>query len=483
MRLGRRQLRETLARRSFGQFAWHVQSSLEISGFHHNYYRLLDEFARGRITRLIISVPPQHGKSLGASQLLPAYLLGLNPDLRICIGSYSFSLARRFGLGVQRIIGTPEYRGLFPDTLLKGMESVKRSDSSLRTADEFDIAGADGGLRLVGREGALTGNRVDVMILDDLYKDQMEANSPVIRRNAWDWYTSVVRTRMHNDSREIIVFTRWHEDDLIGRLSRSENITDLTDFAQLDRLAPGAWVRVNFEALKSGDPTAIDSRLPGEPLWPERHSGELLAQRRKLDPIVFEALYQGNPVARQGLLYGEFPTYEKLPEGVLRTGNYTDTADAGGDRLCSVCYAVGGGLIYVTDVIYTDLPMEITEEQVAGMLTAGGIRSAYIESNNGGRGFARAIERKVGACIVKSFHQSANKESRILSNSSAVNSSVFMPGNWKLRWPEFAADLTSFRRDFHANRHDDAADTLTGIVEMELYEQGRRIRHVGFLGR
>ena len=208
--IGRRRLDEELARRSLGRFASHVQSSLEHTVFHRNYYRLLDEFARGRIRRLMVSVPPQHGKSMGASQLLPAYLLGIDPDLRVCIGSYSFSLARRFGLGVQRIIGSDPYRGVFPATFLKGMNSAASGGNSIRTADEFDIVDANGGLRLVGCEGSLTGSRVDVMILDDLYKDHMEANSPLVRDNTWKWYTSVVRTRMHNRSREAVVFTRWH---------------------------------------------------------------------------------------------------------------------------------------------------------------------------------------------------------------------------------------------------------------------------------
>ena len=90
----------------------------------------------------------------------------------------------------------------------------------------MEIIGRSGELLSVGREGALTGNRVDCFILDDLYKDAMEAQSPVVRENCWEWYTSVVRTRMHNASRELIVFTRWHEEDLIGRLCKSENVNN-----------------------------------------------------------------------------------------------------------------------------------------------------------------------------------------------------------------------------------------------------------------
>lgn len=189
----------------FGLFAAGVYPFLEFRWFHEAYYRVLEAFAAGRVRRLIVTMPPQHGKSVGASTLLPAYLLGRNPDLRIAIASYSASLASKFNRRVQRIIDSPEYAAFFPETTIK---RGARPPEYLRTADEVEIIGHRGGLLSVGREGALTGNRVDCFILDDLYKDAMEANSPVVRENCWEWYTSVVKTRMHNFSGELIVFTR-----------------------------------------------------------------------------------------------------------------------------------------------------------------------------------------------------------------------------------------------------------------------------------
>ncbi|CDN31559.1 Phage terminase, large subunit [Mucinivorans hirudinis] len=428
----------------------------------------------------MISVPPQHGKSLGTSTLLPAYMLGLDPNLRICIGSYSFSLARRFGLSVQRVIDSPEYEKIFPQTFLKGMRQTEKGETALRTADEFDIVGAEGGLRLVGRECSLTGNRVDVMILDDLYKDAAEANSPLVREAAWDWYTSVVRTRLHNNSREIVVFTRWHEDDLIGRLAKSEKIIDIVSFSDISRLQPDEWARVNFEAIKESAPTELDSRPRSEPLWKERHSLELLEQKRRLDPSVFEALYQGNPRSKEGFLYSHFQTYESggYYEKIL---NYTDVADTGNDRLCSVCYAVDDeGFIRIIDVIYSPEPMEVTELEVAAMLSRNRVATAVIESNNGGRGFARAVQKLAPATLIKCFHQGANKESRILTNASAVMSRILMPEGWQQRWREFADELTCLRRNFRANAHDDAADTLTGIIETEITHAKRKVFLVGF---
>lgn len=162
-------------------------------------------------------------------------MLGLDPDLRVAIASYSGALASKFNRRVQRIIESREYAALFPATTIK---QGAKPPGYIRTADEVEVIGRRGGLLSVGREGALTGNRVDCFILDDLYKDALEANSPIVRANCWEWYTSVVRTRMHNASRELIVFTRWHEEDLIGTLAAREPVVEFTRWAQLDGLSP-----------------------------------------------------------------------------------------------------------------------------------------------------------------------------------------------------------------------------------------------------
>ncbi len=464
-------------------FARRIDPRFVAAPFHEVYYQLLTRFARGEIRRLMVSVPPQHGKSYGASQLLPAWLLGLDPDRRITIASYSFALARRFGLAVQRLIEEPAYQALFPDTQLKGMEgsSKRASRTALRTAQGFDCVGRDGGLLAVGRAGSLTGHRVDVMILDDLYKNLQEAHSPLIRENTWEWYQAVVRTRLHNDSQELVVSTRWHEEDLIGRLKATEPVVELTDWSQLAGLSPESWVAVNFEAVKQSPSSMLDPRSEGEALWPERHDLRLLARKRTTDPVIFEALYQGNPTAREGLLYGEFATYLHLPARVVHRANYTDTADTGSDRLCSICYAVGAtGEIYLVDVLYTDAPMEVTETRVAEQLLRNDTRIALIESNNGGRGFARAVARKAPHCSVRTLHQSANKESRILTNAPTVTQTLRMPHDWRMRWPEFAADVSGYRRLFASNRHHDAPDALTGVIEQELYGNPKRIRQIHF---
>lgn len=464
---------------SFEEFAQTVYPFLEVQPFHRNYYRLLEAFAEGRIRKLMVSMPPQHGKSVGASTLLPAYMLGLNPDVRIAIASYSATLANKFNRRVQRIIEGEEYGSLFPSTRIKCGGKPPRY---LRTADEVEIIDHDGGLLSVGREGSLTGNRVDCFILDDLYKDAMEANSPLIRENCWEWYTSVVKTRMHNDSRELIVFTRWHEDDLIGTLRAHERCVDLTCWADLERVGREDWLCINMEALKTGAPTEIDPRQEGEALWEERQSRALLEGKRRLDAVRFECMYQGRPSTQEGLLYGSgFATYDALPRDVVRMCNYTDTADMGDDYLCSVSYAVDSdGVIYVLDVVYSREPMELTEQMVASMLQATNVRQALIESNNGGRGFARSVQKLCPRVKVEWFHQGANKEARILSNSATVLHLVRFPSGWATRWSELYAHLMTYRRDFRSNRWHDAADVLTGIVEREGLHSSNRIVKVKF---
>lgn len=474
-----------VARTCFGLFAKAVRPSMSFEPFHIAYYRTLQAFADGRVRRLIVTMPPQHGKSLGATTLLPAYMLGLNPDLRIAIASYSDTFAKRFNRDIQRVIDCEMYRALFPGTALNGTAKAEERTAYLRNASEFEIVGKAGGLKAVGRGGGLTGNTVDVVILDDLYKDAMEGNSPTIREAAWEWYTSVVRTRLHNNSQELIVFTRWHEDDIIGRLLKVETHREITAYADLEDLPADTWAVLNFEAIKEGERTEVDDRDKGVALWEARHSLATLTAKRQLDAHTFECMYQGHPASREGLLYSGFDTYDTLPaeNAVLMRGAYVDTADTGDDYLCAIAYVLAynaertARLVYVTDVVYTAEAMEVTEGAVASMLTRNGARRAMVESNNGGRGFARAVQQRAPLTRVEWFTQHGNKEARILSNSATVQAVVRFPADWAIRFPLFFAHLTEYKRIFRANAHDDAPDALTGVIETEFTNKRRTTRY------
>lgn len=427
-----------------------------------------------------VDLIPTHN-SEGSSRKLPAFLLGLNPDLKVVIGSYATSFARDFNRDVQKIIDTKEYRELFPETRLAGAKKASGEGVYQRNSDVIDCVGHAGSLRVVGRGGPLTGKPVDIMILDDVYKDYMEANSPVVRESAWKWYTTVVKTRLHNNSQEIIVFTRWHNEDIVGKLEGEEKIIDIKSEADLNNIPEGAWVRINFEAIKTGEKTEFDQREKGESLWPQRHSIQTLIAKRNLDKVQFECLYQGNPASAEGRLYQPFKTYTNIEDygKLLAKGNYTDVADKGTDFLCSICYDKrlntdvrddrGDFCIFlcVTDIIYTDAPIEETTQSVPMMLNRNGTEYAYIEANNGGRAFTKIIEPRTKTHI-RDFTQTANKESRIITNAGLVTYHIIMPYGWETRFPKAYKDVTGFLRKFTANEHDDIEDVLSGMVEKEI---------------
>lgn len=435
---------------------------------------------------------PTHN-SEGSSRKLPAFMLGLNPDTKICIGSYAATIARDFNRDVQRIIDTPKYREIFPKTFLNGSNVVTMANTYLRNSDVIEMVGHKGSLRVVGRGGALTSKTVDVMIMDDVYKDYSEGNSPIVRKAAWKWYTTVVKKRLHNKSQELIVFTRWHEEDLIGKIEKGgEKIIDIKSWDSIKNIPDGAWVRINFEALKTGEPNEIDPREPGEALWESMHSRAKLERERALDPIQFQCLDQGNPGSAEGRLYrNPFRTYvDKSEWGTfVRSGNYTDVADEGDDFTFSACYDVykSGNeawneqkkrfepILYalITDMVFTQENTEVTAVTVPEMINRCGTQKAWIESNNGGAGFEKLIRKKIKA-ISEPFYQGANKESRIITNSASVNAQIIMPLGWEERFPKIHEHVTGFLRDFPANEHDDPEDGLTGIYEKELADGDTR---------
>lgn len=479
------------ARKRFINYSRYVQPDLQLEPFHVVYYTILDMFAHGKIKKLIVSMPPQHGKSEGSSRKLPSFMLGLNPDLKIAIGSYAATIARDFNRDVQRIIDTPKYRELFPETFLNGTNAVTMANSYLRNSDVIEMVGRKGSLRVIGRGGGLTSKTVDIMILDDLYKDYAEGNSPVVREAAWKFYTTVVRKRLHNDSQELIVFTRWHKGDLIGRLEEMEQIIDVQTWDDLENIPVGAWVRINFQAIKTEEPTDLDPREKQTSLWENRHSLRKLIEEKNLDPVQFECLNQGNPGSAAGRLYQPFKTWTDPNDwGVLVSkGNYTDCADDGADFLNSICYDKVKSpnmafdektktfkpiyYLLVKDLVYTDKPIEYTTVAVPELLNRNGTQYANIESNNGGKAFATIITPKTKTRI-EWFYQGGNKESRVVTNAGLVNYHVVMPFDWQTRFPLFYDHVTDFLRDFAANAHDDGPDTLTGMIEKEINGEPER---------
>ena len=454
-----------LGERNLLSFTRHTLPAFAPAPFHLAYYEVLTRFAMGEIKKLMITMPPQHGKSEGATRRLPAFVLGQDPDKRIAIVSYNAIKARKFNRELQRIMDDDRYYELFPQTLLAGQASYqeqgRRSRNYARNSDECEIVGYQGSFKTIGVGGSLTGEPVDMLIMDDLYKDASSAWSPVIRQNVADWYDTVASTRLHNDSQQLMVFTRWHMEDLAGRLLEQEGVYDPIE-------NPQGWLLVSFPAIQNRPPSEQDPRAEGEPLWPERHSLEKLLEIKGRSPTVFESLYQQNPQPSQGLMYEEFSCYTDLPSRSYSVA-YIDAADSGADYLCALFYKEAEDGNYITDVLYTKDPMEVTETTLTYMLQQHQVERCHIESNNGGNLFVCNLQQRswdTGNRLTRfnPFHQNQNKTARIFAASASVQKLIKMPLDWKKRFPKFARDLTGYLR-VGTNAHDDAPDALTGSIE------------------
>ena len=454
-----------LGERNLLSFTRYTLPAFAPAPFHFAYYEVLTRFAMGEIKKLMITMPPQHGKSEGATRRLPAFVLGQDPDKRIAIVSYNAIKARKFNRELQRIMDDDRYYELFPQTLLAGQASYqeqgRRSRNYARNSDECEIVGYQGSFKTIGVGGSLTGEPVDILIMDDLYKDASSAWSPVIRQNVADWYDTVASTRLHNDSQQLLVFTRWHMEDLAGRLLEQEGVYDPIE-------NPQGWLLVSFPAIQNRPPSEQDPRAEGEPLWPERHSLEKLLEIKGRSPTVFESLYQQNPQPSQGLMYEEFTCYTDLPSRSYSVA-YIDAADSGADYLCALFYKEAEDGNYITDVLYTKDPMEVTETTLTYMLQQHQVERCHIESNNGGNLFVSNLQQRswdIGNRLTRfnPFHQNQNKTARIFAASASVQKLIKMPLDWKKRFPKFARDLTGYLR-VGTNAHDDAPDALTGSIE------------------
>ena len=253
------------------------------TGRHHEYIaRKLEDLEAGRIQRLIINCGPRHGKTELASKRFTAWFSGKHPEMSLIFGTYNENFSGDTGRAVRSIIQSPEHRLVFPEHELK-QDSV--AAQRLMTTQE-------GQLSFVGRGGSITGRGGHGLIIDDPIKDRREADSGTIRDQLWDWFTQVVATRrMTDDSWIMLIQTRWHEDDLVGRL------TDPTN-PFYDKREAAQWTVIDLPAL-AGDNDVL-GRKPGTALWPERFNVDFLKAQQRLDARGFQALYQGRPSPEEG---------------------------------------------------------------------------------------------------------------------------------------------------------------------------------------
>ena len=412
----------------------------------------MQDFLKSDDEVLVVNAPPRHGKSRTLGCLVE-WVLGRDQTQKVMTGSYNETLSTVFSKSVRNTIAETKadaervvFSDVFPDV------RIKHGDASMNL---WSLENGYNNYLATSPTGTATGFGCSLLIIDDLIKNSEEAYNEAVKEKHWQWFTNTMLSRLEEGGKIIIVMTRWASDDLAGRAL--EHYTE-----------QGAKVRhITLKALQDDGTMLCD-----EILSYKTYQSKIKAMG--LD--IASANYQQEPIDIKGRLYSGFKTYEKLPtdsEGNLlftQIKNYTDTADEGDDYLCSINYGVYNKEAYVLNVIYTKESMEITEPATAKMLFDDQVNVADIESNNGGRSFARTIERILkekynsNKTRVKWFYQSKNKKARILSNSTWVMDHVYFPVNWKDKWTEFYKDLSKYQKE-GKNKHDDAEDGLTGIAE------------------
>ena len=398
---------------------------------------------------LIMNMPPRHGKSRTA-QMAVKWILGKNPVEKIMTGSYNTTLSTTFAKNVRNDIQEVKadanrvvYTDIFPNV------RIKRGDASM---DMWSLEGGYNSYLATSPSGTATGFGASILIIDDIIKNAEEAYNENTKAKHWDWFTNTMLSRLEEGGKIIIIMTRWASDDLAGRA-----IEHFGDKAKV----------ITMKALQDDGTMLCDDVLSYESYQEKcRAMGEDIAS----------ANYQQLPIDIKGRLYTYFSTYDDIPKDdkgyplFTTIKAYVDSADTGEDYLCAIAYGVYKDYAYVLDVLFTDAPMEVTEESTADLLHKNHVNIADIESNNGGRGFARNVKRILkekypdNRTKITAFHQSKNKEARILSNSTQVMDYVLFPVNFRDRWPEYYTSMYKYQRK-NKNAHDDAQDATTGVVE------------------
>ena len=421
---------------------------------------------------VMFNIPPRYGKTELVVKSFIAKGLAVNPQSRFLHLSYSDDLVKDNSKTIMETINSDAYQRLFPEVQIVGRSAKKWYTS------------AGGGMYAVSTGGQVTGfgagqvdaevedeewdeNEIDefipaksgykfagAVIIDDPLKAE-DAVSDTLRERVNNRFENTIRSRTNSRYTPIvIIMQRLHEHDMCGYLQELEGLIE----------NGGKWKVICLPAL------SIDEEGNEKALWDHKHTVKELHELEEKTPYIYETQYQQNPTPLEGLMYTKFRTYATFPIGNYTIKNYTDTADTGADFLCSIDYReYDNGDCYLLDVLYTDKPMEFTEPETARMITRDQVSLANIESNNGGRGFARNVEKnakKLGnsRTNILWFTQSEPKDVRIFSKSAEVQNTIYYPEGWERKWPLFAKAVKGFRKEGR-NAHDDAPDALTGICE------------------
>jgi predicted phage terminase large subunit-like protein len=404
-------------------------------------------------TKLMQNLPPRIGKSRTLVNFCK-WVLGKDIKNKIITASYNDDMAQTFSRYTRDGIEEPKafphdinYMDVFPET------KVKQGNASYK---EWALEGNFFNYKGAGVGGSVTGKGCNISIVDDPVKDAEEAFNENRLEKIWTWYTGTFKSRKEQGGIEIVNMTRWAKGDICGRILDNEEEAD-------------QWFVFLLEAYYDEVDEYLCPALLNEETYKDL--------KRNVEPTIFAANYHQEPVDQKGRVYSSFKTYQDVPRDenghplFERIINYTDTADEGSDYLCSINAGVYQGEGYILDVYYTKDGMEITEPATADFLVNGQVNDSFIESNNGGKGFARNVLRIIWEKFqtkkvnIQWFHQSKNKKARILSNSTFVMNHLYFPVNWKDRWPQYYKAMTTYQKE-GKNANDDAPDATTGIAEL-----------------
>jgi predicted phage terminase large subunit-like protein len=313
------------ARKSLIDFTQYTMDGFQASDHHLQICDALERVERGECKRLMIFAPPRHTKSELGSRRFPAWYLGRNPDKQIIATTYGHDFAADFGRDVRGILNGEHYRNLFDVALSQDSKSANRWHTD------------KGGVYITtGVGGAITGRGGHILLIDDPFKNREEADSELHREKVWKWYTSTLYTRQMPGASIVIILTRWHEDDLAGRLLEDE------------KNGGDKWEVINLEAIKNIDTPEEEA------LWPEWYSLDTLKQTRQvIGERDFWALYQQNPTPDEGIYFTQdsFKWYDSLPNELNYYGasDYAVTEGAGDFTEHGVFGINPNDDIYITD--------------------------------------------------------------------------------------------------------------------------------------
>ena len=434
------------------------------ANWHHHYIAEKIErfFADDSVKNLLLVVPPQFGKTEIASRALPAWLLGRSPNLKIVSASYSGSLSKTFSKDVQRYMSSDDYQRIFSKTKL-AETAHNTSIKSEQSASQFDIVGYRGRYTAVGVTGALTGKTVDVGIIDDPIKDDIEASSSVYRERVWQWFTKVYRTRLHNDSKTILIQTRWHEDDLAGRILEKES---------------DKWEVIHLRAIKTERCPKDDPREIGESLWEDRHSRAKIMDLKALNPSVFDNLYQGDPsnpdgtiILRDWIRYSSEPNRANLSLDIWIDGAYTEKTK--NDPTGAILTAYQDNTLFVLHAWSAHLELPALIKRIKNYAFRQGLSSeskVKVEPKASGLSLIQMLRQEstlnVSSIVGELVKTGKTGRAQTLATYMEAGRVVLVRGSWN---DEVVHQLTAFPK---AN-HDEYLDLIAYAADYYLRSTGK----------